>query len=327
MKSNIQFILTGIPDVDDDFIRPNAGVYEVDLFYTPADTIKKMNELGQKVICYFSAATAESWRDDYKDFEKKAVGKELPDWPGERYLDIRNPNVLKVIKKRIDLAKKKGCNAVEPDNVDVYSNDHGFTPEILPSDTVSYLSEVSKYSRAAGMSVGIKNCIEILGDIFPSVDFAISEECVQYLNCTVYSNFTTAPRPGTIGKPVFEVEYVNYTYSGRWNNQGVALQPELFKTNNVNFPGLTNEKLRRKLCNLDEPGVTLDKPYLGINTIIKTLDLDGFIMFCDGKVEKTRTKDVNQRGKRGQEDMRNGYLRRSWSREKSWRRMGGQPGK
>ncbi|OAG11570.1 family 114 glycoside hydrolase, partial [Paraphaeosphaeria sporulosa] len=156
-------------------------------------------------ICYFSAATAETWRSDYKDFDKKDLGLELPDWPGERYLDIRRDNVLKVIKKRIDLAAEKGCDAIEPDNVDVYSNDNGFTPPILPSDTISYLSKISAYARSKGMSVGIKNCIEILGDIFDDVDFAISEECVQYLNCTVYSNFTTAPRPNTIGKPVFEV--------------------------------------------------------------------------------------------------------------------------
>lgn len=117
MKSNIQFILTGIPDVDDDYIRPTAGIYEVDMFYTPAETIRKMNDLGQKVICYFSAATAENWRDDYKEFGSKDLGKELPDWPGERYLDIRRDNVFKVIKKRMDLAAQKGCNAIEPDNV------------------------------------------------------------------------------------------------------------------------------------------------------------------------------------------------------------------
>lgn len=117
MKSNIQFILTGIPDVDEDYIRPLAGIYEVDMFYTPKETIKKMNDLGQKVICYFSAATAENWRDDYSQFKKEDLGRELPDWPGERYLDIRRANVFNVIKKRIDLAASKGCNAVEPDNV------------------------------------------------------------------------------------------------------------------------------------------------------------------------------------------------------------------
>jgi hypothetical protein len=120
MKSNIQFILTGIPDVDDDYIRPLAGIYEVDMFYTPEETIRKMNDLGQKVICYFSAATAEDWRDDYDEFERKDLGRELPDWPGERYLDIRRANVFEVIKRRIDLAASKGCNAVEPDNVGMY---------------------------------------------------------------------------------------------------------------------------------------------------------------------------------------------------------------
>ncbi|KAL5409156.1 hypothetical protein PMIN03_006087 [Paraphaeosphaeria minitans] len=325
MKSNIQFILTGIPDVEDNYIRPNTGIYEIDMFWTPAETVTTMKQLGQRTICYFSAATAETWRSDYKDFDKKDLGLELPDWPGERYLDIRRDNVLKVIKKRIDVAANKGCDAIEPDNVDVYSNDNGFTPPIVPSDTISYLSKISAYARSKGMSVGIKNCIEILGDIFDDVDFAISEECVQYLNCTVYSNFTTAPRPNAIGKPVFEVEYVNYTYNGGWSDDGVALKPSSIRTSNVNFPGLTNDKLRRKLCNLDEEGVTLDNPYLKINTVIKTLALDGFAMYCDGSVERTVTKDVE--GQNGPRDVDEhvGKNRRSWAREVVWRKMGGRP--
>ena len=169
------------------------------------------------------------------------------------------------------------------------------------------------------MSVGIKNCIEILGPIFDDVDFAISEQCVQYLNCTVYANFTTAPRPGTIGKPVFEVEYVNWTYTGDWSDDGVALDPAQTQTSNVDFPGLTGEKLRRKLCNLDEEGVSLEKPYLKINTVIKTLALDGFVMYCDGSVERTNTKDVDDKGPRGAGN------RKSWSREMAWRKMGGRP--
>lgn len=120
MKSKIQFILTGIPDVDEGYIQPNAGIYEIDMFWTPVETISKLHELGQKTVCYFSAATAENWRDDYKDFDKADLGMELPDWPGERYLDIRRDNVFKVIKKRIDLAKQKGCDSVEPDNVGMY---------------------------------------------------------------------------------------------------------------------------------------------------------------------------------------------------------------
>jgi hypothetical protein len=211
---------------------------------------------------------------------------------------------------------------------DVYSNDNGFTPLITPDDTIAYLHKISAYARSKGMSVGIKNCIEILGPIYDDVDFAISEQCVQYLNCTAYANFTT--RGTADGKAVFEVEYVNYTYSGKWSDEGVALDPTKFRTSNVDFPGLTNEKLRRKLCNLDEPGASVETPYLKINTIIKTLELDGFIMFCDGRVEKSRTKDVeNQRGGNSDNDslMARGkaLYRRSWTREAMWRRGGGRP--
>jgi hypothetical protein len=120
LKSNIQFILTGIPDVDDGFIKPETGIYELDMFWTPQETISTLKGLGQRSVCYFSAATAENWRDDYKDFQRQDLGKELPDWPGERYLDIRRDNVFKVIKKRIDLAASKGCDAIEPDNVGTY---------------------------------------------------------------------------------------------------------------------------------------------------------------------------------------------------------------
>lgn len=184
-----------------------------------------------------------------------------------------------------------------------------------------YLHKVSAYARNLGMSVGIKNCIEILGDIFDDVDFAISEQCVQYQNCTAYSNFTTAPAPGKVGKPVFEVEYVNYTYTGEWTDDGVALQPNLFQTSNTDFPTLHNEALRRKLCNLDLPGVTLEKPYLKINTIIKTLDLNGFVMFCDGNATITRTKDVGQR--RPGSPGKISAAKRSWARELMWRKMAG----
>lgn len=121
MKSSIQFILTGIPDVDEGFIKPETGIYELDMFWTPDETIAKLKELGQRSVCYFSAATAESWRDDYKQFQKQDLGKELPDWPGEKYLDIRRDNVFKVIKARIDLAAKKGCDSIEPDNVGVFA--------------------------------------------------------------------------------------------------------------------------------------------------------------------------------------------------------------
>lgn len=44
-----------------------------------------------------SAGTAENWRDDYKQFKSTELGKSLPDWKGERYVDIRKPNVRQIM--------------------------------------------------------------------------------------------------------------------------------------------------------------------------------------------------------------------------------------
>lgn len=147
MKSNIQFILTGIPDVDDDFIQPNTGIVELDMFWTPKETISKLKQLGQRSVCYFSAATAENWRDDYSQFQRQDLGKELPDWPGERYLDIRRDNVFKVIKKRIDLAAEKGCDSIEPDNVGMFFLRYGTLPATLMNTSQMFTPTTMDSSR------------------------------------------------------------------------------------------------------------------------------------------------------------------------------------
>jgi hypothetical protein len=46
-----------------------------------------------------------------------------------------------------------------PDFADVYSNNNGFSPPMVPADTVAYLHKVSEYARRKGMSVGIKDCV------------------------------------------------------------------------------------------------------------------------------------------------------------------------
>jgi hypothetical protein len=48
-------------------------------------------------------------------------------WPGEKWLDIRQLSVLEpIMSHRLDLCKAKGFNAVEPDDIDGYSNSTGF---------------------------------------------------------------------------------------------------------------------------------------------------------------------------------------------------------
>lgn len=76
-----------------------------------------MHAQGKKVICYYSAGSSENWRPDYKDFEQADMGSALEGWAGENWLNIRNANVLNVMKARIKMASEKGCDAIDPDNM------------------------------------------------------------------------------------------------------------------------------------------------------------------------------------------------------------------
>ena len=49
---------------------------------------------GVKPICYLSVGTWEDFRDDAGQFPEHILGKPLSNWPGERYLDVRQRDVL-----------------------------------------------------------------------------------------------------------------------------------------------------------------------------------------------------------------------------------------
>lgn len=112
-----QIILLGVPDVSKTPLPPSdARVWDVDLFDTPATTISALKVAGKIVICYFSAGTAEDWREDYKDFATGDLGKVLPDWPNEKWVKTGSQGVRDIMAKRIKLAADKGCDAIDPDN-------------------------------------------------------------------------------------------------------------------------------------------------------------------------------------------------------------------
>jgi hypothetical protein len=97
-----------------------VDIFDIDLWENPTETVQKLHSQGKKVICYFSAGTSEDWRPDYKQFRSADMGAKLPLWKGERWLDVRSRNVWRVMQKRIELASKRGCDAIDPDNVGMY---------------------------------------------------------------------------------------------------------------------------------------------------------------------------------------------------------------
>lgn len=103
-------------------LEPDVDIFDVDLFLTEKATIDTLHRLGKKVICYFSAGSFEPDRPDSKEFADKDKGNELAGWPGEKWLNLGSKNVRKILYERLRLAQEKGCDAVDPDNVDAYVN-------------------------------------------------------------------------------------------------------------------------------------------------------------------------------------------------------------
>jgi hypothetical protein len=178
----------------------DAQMYDIDLFDNPASVVAALHAAGRKVVCYLDVGTYEPGRPDSSAFPQSVLGKQLPDFPDERWLDIRRLNVLKpIIERRLDLCQQKGFDGVEPDNVDGYANDSGF--KLTAADQLRYNSFVAGAAHDRGLSVGLKNDLDQAAALEPEFDWALNEQCFQYNECDKLQPFVKA------GKAVFVTEY------------------------------------------------------------------------------------------------------------------------
>lgn len=178
-----------------------ARVYDIDLFEAPQSVIDGLKAQGRKVVCYFSAGSAENWRPDYGQFLPSDLGNNLKGWPGERWVDTRSANVRNIMQARLDLAVNKGCDGVEPDNVEGYANNPGFPLDA--STQADFNLFIANAAHARGLTVALKNDIQQIDVLGSSFDFAVNEECHERSECSAYSAFLAS------GKAVFNAEYAS----------------------------------------------------------------------------------------------------------------------
>jgi hypothetical protein len=176
-----------------------AKVYDIDLFKTSKETIEQLHQKDKVVICYFSAGSYEDWREDSYKFHKEELGEELDGWEDERWLDIRSQNVKRIMIDRLHLAKEKGCDGVEPDNVDGYDNNSGFN--LTYSDQIAYNKFLANYAHKLGLLIGLKNDLEQIKDLVYYFDFGLNEKCYEHNECNLLIPFINQ------NKPVFNAEY------------------------------------------------------------------------------------------------------------------------
>ena len=177
-----------------------AEVVNVDGHETSAATVARLHADGKRVICYFNAGGWEDWRPDQGDFPESVIGEPLDDWPGERWLDIRQVDVLlPIMVARMEECAAKGFDAVDPDNLDGWQAETDF--QLTRADTLAYLAALSREAHALGLAIGLKNAAEAVPQAEPLVEFAVTEECLIYSECYYYEPMLAA------GKAVFHVEY------------------------------------------------------------------------------------------------------------------------
>ncbi|KAL8830124.1 MAG: hypothetical protein Q9170_005884 [Blastenia crenularia] len=181
-------------------ITLEAEVFDIDLFNNTAASIADLQSESRKVICYFSAGSYEEWNPDVDQFEKEFdLGQPLDGWPGEWWLNTKSKNVRRIMSARLDLAVEKGCDGVDPDNVDAYDNDNGL--DLTTSDAIDYVKFLADAAHGRNLSIGLKNALAIIPQVEPRMQWSVNEQCVQYNECAAFRAFIDHD------KPVFHIEY------------------------------------------------------------------------------------------------------------------------
>jgi len=178
----------------------DVEVFNLDLFDSDTSAIAQLHDLGVFVMCYFSKGSYENWRPDADKFLSDVLGRPMAGWEGESWLDVRRIDLLEpILNARLDLAVQKGCDGVDPDNVNGYENETGFP--LTPEDQIAYNKFLSMQVHARGLSIGLKNDLDQIPELVSFFDWVINEERFSFGECQLLQPFIDA------GKPVFVIEY------------------------------------------------------------------------------------------------------------------------
>lgn len=178
-----------------------AEVYDIDLYVDQA-IIDELHAKGRKVICYISVGSWEDWRPDKDQFPAEVLGKEYEGWAGEKWLDIRRIDLLApIMLARLDLCQAKGFDAVEPDNMEVWTNDTGFP--LTYDDQLKFALWLADEAHKRRLAIGQKNASDQTKDLVNVYDFAITEDYFYYNEADAMIPYIEA------NKPVFAAEYTD----------------------------------------------------------------------------------------------------------------------
>ena len=204
----------------------DAEMYDIDLFDNETSVVASLHAQGRRVVCYISVGSWENWRPDANQFPASVLGNDYEGWSGEKWLDIRQIDLLApIMRARLDQCKAKGFDAIEPDNIDGYTNDTGFP--LTYQDQLNYNIWLANEAHARGLSIGLKNDPDQVGDLLSYFDWALTEDCFAEGWCAQMQPFVTA------GKAVFAAEYTD---------MGMTLDRFCSQANAMNFNAILKRR-------------------------------------------------------------------------------------
>lgn len=200
---------------------------DIDLEATSATKIAQLKSKGIYVVCYIEVGSYNNKRSDAARFRQVPglIGKKMDGFPDENWIDVRRTDALMpIMEARLDIAQSKGCDGVEPDLDDSYSEDTGF--DLTMDDSLYYLGLLVEAAHQRGLSMGLKNGPEMAKDAATFTDWALNEECNQHSECGGYKEFIKR------NKAVFQVEY---------RSNGTQTKDFCPQDNKANFDGLLKD--------------------------------------------------------------------------------------
>jgi endo-alpha-1,4-polygalactosaminidase (GH114 family) len=189
----------------------SSDVVDVDAFTTSKEQVTALHAQGKKVIAYLSVGTLENDRPDASLLPSEVIGKVYPEWPDEKWLDIRQLDKMKPwLNSRFKMIITKGFDAIEPDNLDSYSNETGF--DISIEDTKKYSDFLISLAHQNGLGIGQKNVPELAVGFSPKFDWILTEDAF-------FQGWEDDVKPYILAnKPVFSVEYTDETSQVTFEN-------------------------------------------------------------------------------------------------------------
>ncbi|KAE9377597.1 glycoside hydrolase family 114 protein, partial [Stipitochalara longipes BDJ] len=95
----------------------------------------------------------------------------------ESWLNTTSEAVRAIMIARLDTAKRKGCDAIDPDNTDGYTPDNHSGIGETQTDAEDYVRFLAQEAHNRGLAIGLKNSEDMVPNLVNIVDFAVVEEC------------------------------------------------------------------------------------------------------------------------------------------------------